>query len=310
VSENVGAVAALATAAAWTVTALSFEYAGRRIGAFALNFLRLVVGFVLLGFWCLVTRGSFLPLDAPASAWIWLSASGLVGLVLGDLLLFQAFIDVGSRISMLVYASAPALAAALGYALFGEILGALAMGGMALTLAGIAIVVLGKDGRPEAAADPEVARPRGARPGSKRLRGIALAFGGSLGQAGGLILSKLGAGNMDPFAGTQIRVTAGMAAFGAIILVTGVWKGKVAALRDGKAIASLALGSFFGPFLGVSLSLLAVQSTQSGIAASIMSIVPVLIIAPSALINKERLKARDIIGSAVAVAGVFLLFLA
>jgi drug/metabolite transporter (DMT)-like permease len=309
---NAGALAALATAFAWTITALAFEYAAKRIGSLLLNFLRLVVGFVFLGAYCLAALGSALPLDAPLSAWMWLGASGLVGFVIGDLLLFQAFIDIGSRIAMLVYATAPAMTAVLGFLALGERITLVGAGGMALTLAGIAIVVMGKrDSAPGPANRP------------RRLRGLALAFGGALGQAGGLILGKIGMSSasvandalhaslaLDPFAGTQIRVSAGILGFAAILVATRSWKGLWTAMKDRKAVASLSVGSFFGPFLGVSLSLLAVTSGNAGVASAIMSIVPVLIIAPSALIMKERVAPREIIGSFIAVAGVFALFMA
>jgi drug/metabolite transporter (DMT)-like permease len=70
-----------------------------------------------------------------------------------------------------------------------------------------------------------------------------------------------------------------------------------------------ALGSFFGPFVGVSLSLYAVQHTQVGVAATIIALVPVLIIPPAVLIKKEIIGLRDVAGAAIAVAGSFLLFL-
>jgi drug/metabolite transporter (DMT)-like permease len=293
---NIGAIAALATAFSWTITALAFEYAAKRIGALTLNLLRLIVGFLFLGLWRLITKGSFIPIDAPAGAWMWLSASGIVGFVLGDLLLFQAFVDVGSRLSMLIFASAPAFTAFLGFAILGERLGILAIAGMGLTLAGIALVIITSP------------RKEKSEEGKKKLRGIFLAFGGAVGQAGGLILSKIGAGHMDPFAGTQIRVMAGIVGFALIIIILKAWRGLTAALKDGKAVASLSLGSFFGPFLGVSMSLLAVQSTSAGVAASIMSIMPVLIIVPYAILYKEKIKLLEVGGAIVAVAGVFLLF--
>lgn len=308
---NAGALAALATAFAWTFTALAFEYAAKRIGSLVLNLLRLLVGFVFLGAYCLVVRGSFLPLDEPLRSWLWLGASGLVGFVIGDLLLFQAFVDIGSRLAMLVYATAPAMTAVLGYLVLGERITLAGAGGMAVTLAGIAIVVMGKRaaGRGDGGA---------AADGRHRLRGAVLALGGAAGQAGGLILGKLGAidaslpaqAALDPFAGTQIRVIAGILGFAAVILATRSWKGVLAALKDRKAVASLTAGAFFGPFLGVSLSLLAVTSGNAGVASAIMSIVPVLIIAPSAIIMKEKPTAREILGSFIAVGGVFALCLA
>jgi drug/metabolite transporter (DMT)-like permease len=311
-STNIGALAALGTAFAWTFTALAFEYAGKRIGALVLNLLRLVVAFFFLGAYGLAVRGLFLPLDASPSAWLWLSASGLVGFVLGDLCLFQAFIDIGARLSMLVYATAPIFTALLGYAAFGEGLGPLAFAGMALTLAGIAFVVLGK--RPASTgSNAPAGAPAGA---SRRGRGLLLALLATVGQAGGLVLGKLGAGStaelgaLDPFAGTQVRVIAGILGFAIVVTFARSWGGVGTGLKDRKAVASLVAGAFLGPFLGVSLSLLAVQSGNTGVASAIMSITPVLIIAPSAILFKEKVTLREIIGSVAAIAGVFLLFLA
>ena len=197
------------------------------------------------------------------------------------------------------------------------------VGGMVLTLAGIAIVVFGRRTKAEAAAHAAGAAAGTLRSRPHRLRGLLLAGAATLGQAGGLILSKLGAtagavggaaggrvGTIDPFAGTQIRVTAAVLGFAIALVATRSWKGVFSAFKDRRAIASLSLGSFFGPFLGVSLSLLAVQSGNTGVASAIMSITPILIIAPSALILKERIALREILGSVIAVAGVFALFMA
>lgn len=299
---SLGSLAALGTAVAWTGTSIVFEYAAKRIGSLALNFLRLVVAFLFLGIYGLLSRGLFLPIDAPASAWLWLAASGLVGFVLGDLCLFQAYIDIGARLSLLVYATTPIFTAVFGFIAFGERLSAVGVLGMTVTLGAIALVLYGKKGGDER------------HDSSRRVRGLLLAIGGALGQAGGLVLGKLGAGSgsgaMDPFAGTQARVLAGMLGFALIVAATRSWRGLGVALRDGKALISLSAGAFLGPFLGVSLSLLAVQSGNTGIASAIMSITPVLIIAPSTLVFKEKVTLREIMGAIAAVGGVFLLFLA
>jgi len=59
----------------------------------------------------------------------------------------------------------------------------------------------------------------------------------------------------------------------------------------------------------VSFSLVAVKYSYVGIAATIMSIVPVLIIPLVILIYRERVSARAVVGAVLAVAGVVLLFL-
>jgi drug/metabolite transporter (DMT)-like permease len=115
--------------------------------------------------------------------------------------------------------------------------------------------------------------------------------------------------DFHPFAATQIRVIAGIGGFMILFTVIGWW-GKVgSALDDRGALARTGLGAFFGPFLGVGLSLLAVQYTETGVAATIMSIVPVLIIPPAVLVFREKISLRAVLGSVLAVVGVAMLFL-
>ena len=71
----------------------------------------------------------------------------------------------------------------------------------------------------------------------------------------------------------------------------------------------IGLGAFFGPFIGVFLSLLSIKYTSVGIASSIMSIVPVIIIPPAILLYKEKITVIEIIGAIVAVCGVLLYFI-
>jgi drug/metabolite transporter (DMT)-like permease len=113
----------------------------------------------------------------------------------------------------------------------------------------------------------------------------------------------------DPFSSAQIRVIAGFAGFILLFTMLGKWKNVAAAVRDRKAMIWLANGSVFGPFLGVSFSMIAVQHTNAGIAQTIMSLVPVLIIPPTMLLTGERPGVREIIGAVIAVSGVSLFFL-
>jgi drug/metabolite transporter (DMT)-like permease len=169
--------------------------------------------------------------------------------------------------------------------------------GMGLTLLGIALVVLD---RPTEDAPIKFTHP---------IAGILLAFGGAVGQASGLILSKIGMGSYSPFAATQIRILAGIAGFTVILTVMKAWPRTVAAVKHGPAMARLTAGAFFGPFLGVSFSLIAIQHTKTGIASTIMSTVPILIIPPSVIFLKQKITAREIAGAIFAIGGVSLLFL-
>lgn len=72
---------------------------------------------------------------------------------------------------------------------------------------------------------------------------------------------------------------------------------------------SITLGAVFGPFVGVALSLYAVQHTHTGIAATLMALVPIFIIVPSAIMFHEKITARQVIGAAISIAGASIFFL-
>jgi len=71
----------------------------------------------------------------------------------------------------------------------------------------------------------------------------------------------------------------------------------------------IGLGSIFGPFIGVSLSLLAVQHAPTGIVSTITSITPILLIPVSIIIFKEKVFPREILGSIITLLGISLLFI-
>ena len=296
-ANHYGELAALATAMFWTVTALSFEFASKRVGSLAVNMIRLTLAFILLAILTLITRGMPLPLDASPHAWFWLSLSGLIGLVLGDYFLFKAYAVLSSRIAMLVMTTVPPMTALIGWLLLGEKMGLLHIFGMFLTVGGILLAVFSM---PESGKKIRLNYP---------LKGLMFALIGAAGQAGGLVLSKYGMGSYNAFAASHIRIIAAVAGYALIIIF--LRKGFVVrnALKDNKGMRAIGLGSFFGPFLGISFSLLAVKYTETGIAATIMAIVPILIIIPSVLIFKEKFTWLEIAGAFVSVAGVVLMFL-
>ena len=256
--DMLGQTAALGTAVCWTFTALAFSAAGSRIGSMTVNLIRLVMAVGLLGAYGWLAHDRAFPFDASAHQWVWLSVSGLVGFTFGDLCLFRAFVVLGPRLSTLVMSLAPAFAASIGFLLLGETLHSRDLLGMGLTMLGV--------GWASSERRPEVPFDRGsiAHPPRPTLQGLALALGGAAGQGGGLVLLKFGMQDYDPFAATQIRVVAGIVGFTAVFQALGWWSRVGTALADRRAILYTSIGAFFGPFLGVSLSLLAVQHIESG----------------------------------------------
>jgi drug/metabolite transporter (DMT)-like permease len=142
------------------------------------------------------------------------------------------------------------------------------------------------------------------------MRGIALGVLAATGQAVGLVFSKRGMGDaLDPFSATVIRVFVGAILFSLLFTFIRRWPRVRAGLRDRRGLWFTAGGAFFGPFLGVSLSLLAVKHTETGVAATIMSLLPVTMIPAVIYLKKERVSWRGYVGAFLAVCGVAMMFL-
>ena len=290
--SHIGEIASLLTAICWTLSAIYFEKAGRRIGSLSVNIIRIFLGVIFLGITTYFTRGMFFPMDATAYNWFWLGISGIVGFFLGDLFLFKSYTIIGSRTSQLVMSLTPMITAIIGWFFLHEILSIKSILGIVVSVTGIMIAVAGKK-----------------LTLNVPLRGFLYALGGALGQAVGLILSKKGMGDYDAVAATQIRAIVAFAAFAILVTFMKRWKRVLFTIRDKKGMKATTIGAIFGPFIGVALSLYAVQHTSTGIASALMALTPIFIIVPSAIMFKEKITAPQVIGAVISIIGATIFFL-
>jgi drug/metabolite transporter (DMT)-like permease len=305
--QFLGELAALSTAGLWAFTSICFSQAGNRIGAFRVNKIRLLFAVVVYTVVLWLTTGSPIPPAVGREPLFWLCLSSLIGLVIGDSLLFKAFVTLGPRLTTLIFASSPIMATVIAWIFLDEKLGLLDLVGIAVTMAGITWVVAerGTNGAPKLDSDHPDHAPFWV--------GVLLALGGSLGQAAGLVTSKQGmlhAGEVvNPFIASFIRILFAAVVIWLFAAVTGQLTRIKDAFRHRPAMLYTLGGTIVGPFLGIWMSLVAVSLIAAGIAATLNAMVPVLVIPLVILFYKEKVSARAIIGAFVAVAGVALIFL-
>ncbi|WP_299524843.1 DMT family transporter [uncultured Lutibacter sp.] len=304
-TSHLGELFALLTAVFWTATSLSFQQATRRAGSLSVNVLRLMIALLFYAIISYFSRGMFLPFDASAHQWIWMSISGIVGFVFGDYFLFKSYELISARISMLIMSLSAPLAAFIGWFILGETMNLISILAMFITIFGIMMVITEKKKLDDLKAGIK----------SKEFqfsfspKGMLFAFIGSIGQALGLVLSKYGMRDYNVFAATQIRVIAGAIGFVILISLIKRWPKVKQAVTDSISMRFILIGSVFGPFLGVYASLLAVKYTTVGIASTIMAIIPVLIIPPAILLYKEKVTLKEVIGAFIALGGIVLFFI-
>lgn len=311
-----GEIISLIVALSWTTTAMFAEVASKRMGSIVMNVVRMSLSLIFLGITLWFMLGAPYPKFGNAETWFWLSLSGFVGYVFGDYCLFNSYIIIGSRFGQLFMTLAPPAAAIFGWILLGEQMTWLAILGMIVVMVGIGMSVLSKS-------DDEGSK-------SKKLhfklpiKGVLFGIGAGMGQGIGLVLSKVGllhyedamiAGGVEnvdfvmPFAATFMRAVTGLVGFTIALFIAKEQKQFVASLHDKKAITFTTLATITGPFIGVSLSLMATLYTSTGVAQTLMSLTPVLILWPSMIFFNQKVTALEVIGALISVVGVTLFFI-
>jgi len=296
----IGEIASVLTSVFFSIGPTYFTLAGRLVGSVVVNRSRLVVALVYLLIVHLVIYGTLLPLDAAPDRWLWLGLSGLIGFVLGDAALFQAFVVIGTRLTMLIFAVNPIIAALLGWLVLDESLRGTQILGMFITLAGIAWVMLERSNDAKRELTPRA-----------YAIGILLAVLAGAGQAIGAVTAKLGLyGDFPTLSGQIIRVSIAAVAIWILTFISRKARVTYQTLKSQpKAVSYILIASFLGPFLGVFFSLLAIQNTKIGIASTLMSLQPIILIPIGYYYFKETITVRAIIGTLVTLVGVAVIFL-
>ena len=173
---------------------------------------------------------------------------------------------------------------------------------MAVTLAGVLWVVSERD---------PAAPVRSQTENRNYLIGLFFALLGALGQAGGLITAKFGlVDNFPVLSGQIIRMGVASLALWAWTLAARQGSATWLRLREQPlALRYILAGAFFGPVLGIFFSLVGIQNTAVGVASTLQALPPVFLIPIGYYFMKERVSARAIVGTLVALVGVAMLFL-
>lgn len=322
-----GELIALFVAVSWTATALFAEVGSKRMGSLPFNTIRMTMSLLFLTLTLWLVMGVPYPRYADGGTWWWLLLSGLVGYVIGDYCLMQGYIHIGSRFGQLFMTLSAPTAAITGRILLGERMRTAAIIGMIITLSGIALSILSKtDGTDNHKLHFKLPA-----------KGIFYAAMAGICQGFGLVLSKVGLTHYDaaiealniakdtvmegailplpasisvPFAATTIRAYIGITGFFLALVIfnkDGLQQLRHAA-NDRKAMWCVLASTVFGPFIGVSASLLATMYTSAGIAQTLFALTPILIIAPAAILFHQKVTFREVIGAIISVTGVCLFF--
>ncbi len=294
-----GELAALGTACCWTLSYILFTVAVRVAGPKWLNRWRLTIAVVLLLVTHWIAFGRPLPIAGAWPVWGWLTLSGVVGFAISDAFLFRALYHIGAHRTSLVTSLIPVMSAAMAWLAFGETMTWVQLLAAVGVIAGIVLVV---SARPSGPRDAATAR--------QTLRGVLFALGTVVTQSARYILSKKAlADAFPPLSANVVQILAATVAVWVAAFLGGRWRNDLEPFGDRRAAGGMIGGAIAGPFVGVTLSMIALSQARVGIASTLMALQPVLLLPFAAFVLKEKIGIRAIAGTALAVAGVACLFL-
>ena len=290
-------LAALGAATCWALSSLISTGPAGHLGAPAFNRLRQIFVAVLLGVYVGVT-GNWQQLNAQNIPPILLS--GLIGIFVGDTLLFAALNRVGPRRSSILFAMNAPLAAILGWIVLGEALVPQAILGVALTFVGVAMAIYFGNSTSQTHQWEEV---KGAL-----WIGVALGLVAAICQAvASLIVRPLMASGLDPFAVSMLRVAIAAAA------LTVMMQLPITAIEQKnplttQVVALTALSGLLALGIGMTLLLFALSGGKVGIVSTLSATSPVIIL-PLIWLRTGQRPARGAWGGAlIVIAGMALIF--
>ncbi len=291
-----GEITALLTACCWSFSSYIFTAAANRIGSVQININRMILAVIIL-FAAISLAGIEFKLSN--NQLINLAISGIVGLVVGDSFLFKAFTMIGTRLSMLLMSLTPVMSAILAFFFLNERIPLIGILGMIITLFGIILVVFDK-------------KENGTSINTGKGLGIFYGVLGALGQAVALIFAKLAfeESAINGFLATFIRIFSASILILPLSILLGRYKNPFKLYSaDRKGLVLTLGGTFFGPVLGITLSLISISHASIGVASTLMATVPVIMLPIGKIIFKDKITTRGVIGAVIAVSGIAILFL-
>lgn len=279
----------LACGLAWAVAVVLFKKSGESLAPFALSLFKNLLVLPLFALTLLALHGFALP-PIPAAHLPLILLSGLLGIAAGDTLYFRALNRIGASRTAAAQTLYSPFVILLAAAFLGERLGPWQLGGVALVLLGIALVTWT---RSETAADAR-----------QLWGGVALGVFSVFLMAVGVVIAKPMLEQHDFVWVVTLRILAGAGGLLLVATLRHQWASLLADYRGVRHWPQVIIGAVMGTYVSMMLWLAGYKYTQASIAAVLNELAAVFILILAVLFLRERVRPRQVLGIALALAGV------
>ncbi|MEO6404407.1 MAG: DMT family transporter [Ferruginibacter sp.] len=293
----------------WSLSVFPFTKAGRIMNVASMNIIRLVLGTVLIFFTAfIIEQGKLFSIFSPAylEAWLWLAISGILALGVGDYFGLRMYTILGPRFGAVLTTLSPAAALLMGFMLLGEKINIIGIAGICITIIGVMSISLGP-------AERSIIPDHGH---GSVFNGIIFGIISAICNGAGLAFSKKAFITQQAKAAALSPISASFMRFSSatiiVLLFLLIFKKLSANIKtishQPKKVLGLAItGTIFGPLLGVSFALMAIQTINVAVAQTIFALVPVVTLLISFFVLGQKISRYAILGAIIAISGVALL---
>lgn len=294
-----GAAAALASSALWAFTSVLLASQSGRLRPLMMSAVRSLTASLMLVGLLIATAGLVQLKEMTFITGFSMMGSGIVGQAVGDTLYINALGHLGvSRTFPITNSAYPFITFLLAVVLLGEpVTWTLPIGG-ALIVAGITWIVL-EQRRADAAGDVNV----------ELVRGVVFALAAAAAWAAATIWLRGQQGDLDALGAASLRIPAASAAVWITIAMTRGRAEQPLRQLTRRSLAIVAAAGVLGTGLGSILFIYSVAEIGAAKTAFLTTSAPVFALPMGVIFLSEKLTPRTLLGTAVTIAGIWLVLL-
>ncbi len=290
-----GQLLALLIALCWAQNSLIYSFTGRAIGSRTVAHIRLWIALPLIFIAHQIFLGSWFPTGFSTMTYLLLALSGVIGFFIADLLIFQSYVLLGPRETLVILTSSPIFIVILSTIFLDEQIYLLQFIGIIVTVAGVMWVIYSESEKRER---------------SHTLKGLIIGFSGSLTQSIAMILSKAGmAEGIHPVSANLLRIGAGFIGLVIFVSLKKEFLSDFRKVRSIRLILLITSAALAGPIIGIALTLYAITLAPVGVITAISQVSPILLLPIEKYIFKKKIGLSTIAGTLIAITGTVILLL-
>jgi drug/metabolite transporter (DMT)-like permease len=290
-----GQLFAVLTALCWAQNSISYSIAGKRVTSSTVTHIRLWIALPAILIVHFLFLGSVLPEISSFLSLGFLLGSGFIGFFIADVFIFYAFVAIGPGRTLLIMTLSPILSSVFSFMFIGETLNSAQILGILITVSGVILVIFHEN--------------KISKMDSHKRKGIIFALIGTIAQASGMILAKIGIEGMHPISANLIRISAGLIGLVIFALLRHSFIEDFKKMKDRKALTLISISAVIGPVIGLILTLYAFQLAPVGIVTTLNQISPIILLPIETIFFKRKVNPGILLGTFTAVGGAVLLFL-